>query len=210
MSIKSWTVTYRNKKTGETITAAVFAADQQQAQEKARADGQIDGRDVWEIESIEPHEETLARVLIAEFSKKQQGGHFACPRCGKMAMDAESVTRNALSRRATVHICDACGTVEALEDMTGDRRPLTAWAIVSAPENWRMRRHYSAAAWAREQYTDRWNDCPYFRDMVERGEIPADYIGRRTVMIHAPIKGTVLLTEGYHFTVDDEEGRQYL
>lgn len=132
------------------------------------------------------------------------------PRCGKMTMDAESVTRNALSRRATVHICDACGTVEALEDMTGDRQPLTAWAIVSAPENWRMRRHYSAAAWAREQYTDRWNDCPYFRDMVERGEIPADYIGRRTVMIHAPIKGTVLLTEGYHFTVDDEEGRQYL
>ena len=53
-------------------------------------------------------------------------------------MDAESVTRNALSRRATVHICDVCGTVEALEDMTGDRRPLTAWAIVSAPENWRM------------------------------------------------------------------------
>ena len=154
--------------------------------------------------------ETEAKTLIERFAEKQQGGHFACPRCGKMAMDAESVTRNALSRRAMVHICDACGTVEALEDMTGDRRPLTAWAIVSAPENWRMRRHYSAAAWAREQYTDRWNDCPYFRDMVERGEIPAAYIGRRTVMIHAPIKGTVLLTEGYHFTVDDEEGRQYL
>ena len=154
--------------------------------------------------------ENEARTLIERFAEKQQDGRFACPRCGKMAMDAESVTRNALSRRATVHICDACGTMEALEDMTGDRRPLTAWAIVSAPENWRMRRHYSAAAWAREQYTDRWNDCPYFRDMVERGEIPADYIGRRTVMIHAPIKGTVLLTEGYHFTVDDEEGRQYL
>ncbi len=116
--------------------------------------------------------ENEARTLIECFAEKQQGGHFACPRCGKMAMDAESVTRNALSRRATVHICDACGTMEALEDMTGDRRPLTAWAIVSAPENWRMRRHYSAAAWAREQYTDRWNDCPYFRDMVERGEIP--------------------------------------
>lgn len=154
--------------------------------------------------------ENEAKTLIERFAEKQQGGHFACPRCGKMTMDAESVTRNALSRRATVHICDACGTVEALEDMTGDRRPLTAWAIVSAPENWRMRRRYSAAAWAREQYTDRWNDCPYYRDMVERGEIPADYIGRRTVMIHAPIKGTVLLTEGYHFTVDDEEGRQYL
>lgn len=154
--------------------------------------------------------ENEARTLIELFAEKQQGGHFACPRCGKMAMDAESVTRNALSRRATVYICDACGTAEALEDMAGEQRPLTAWAIVSVPENWRMRRHYSAAAWAREQYTDRWNDCQYFRDMVERGEIPADYISRRTVMIHAPIKGTVLLTEGYHFTVGDEEGMQYL
>ena len=35
-------------------------------------------------------------------------------------------------------------------------------------------------------------------------------VSAATVMIHAPIKGTVLLTEGYHFTVDDEEGRQYL
>ena len=62
--------------------------------------------------------ENEAKTLIERFAEKQQGGHFACPRCGKMAMDAESVTRNALSRRATVHICDACGTVEALEDMT--------------------------------------------------------------------------------------------
>ena len=154
--------------------------------------------------------ENEARTLIECFAEKQQGGHFACPRCGKMAMDAESVTRNALSRRATVYVCDTCGTEEALEDMLGERMPLTAWAITAAPELWGIKKHYSAAAWAREQYTDRWNDCPYFRDMVERGEIPADYIGRRTVMIHAPIKGTVLLTEGYHFTVDDEEGRQYL
>ncbi len=138
MENKSWTVTYRNRDNGQRITAAVFAADQQQAQEKARADGRIDGRDVWEIESIEPHEETLARVLIAEFSKKQQDGHFACPRCGKKKMDSESVTRNALSRRATVYICDSCGMAEAMEDMANSRTPLTAWAIVAAPENWRM------------------------------------------------------------------------
>lgn len=81
--------------------------------------------------------ENEARTLIERFAKKQQGGHFACPRCGRMAMDAESVTRNALSRRATVYICDACGTAEALEDMLGERMPLTAWAIVAAPENWR-------------------------------------------------------------------------
>lgn len=60
MENRFWTVTYRNRDNGQRITAAVFAADQQQAQEKARADGRIDGRDVWEIESIEPHEETLA------------------------------------------------------------------------------------------------------------------------------------------------------
>ena len=65
-------------------------------------------------------------------------GIVKCPRCGKMTMDAESVTRNALSRRATVYICDACGMQEALEDMMDSITPLTAWAIVAAPENWRM------------------------------------------------------------------------
>lgn len=79
-----------------------------------------------------------AKALIECFAEKQQGGHFACPRCGKMAMDAESVTRNALSRRATVYICDACGMQEALEDMRDSRTPLNAWAIAQMPENWRM------------------------------------------------------------------------
>ena len=82
--------------------------------------------------------ENEARTLIERFAEKQQGGRFACPRCGKMTMDAESVTRNALSRRATVHICDACGMQEALEDMMDSITPLTAWALVAAPENWRM------------------------------------------------------------------------
>ena len=83
--------------------------------------------------------ENDARALIERFSKKQQDGRFACPRCGKMSMDTESVTRNALSRRATVYICDACGTQEAIEDMMGSRGPLTAWAIAAAPENWHMK-----------------------------------------------------------------------
>lgn len=82
--------------------------------------------------------ENEARTLIERFAEKQQGGHFACPRCGKMTMDAESVTRNALSRRATVYICDACGMTEAMEDMADSRTPLTAWAIVYALENWRI------------------------------------------------------------------------
>lgn len=82
--------------------------------------------------------ENEARTLIERFAQKQQGGHFACPRCGRMTMNAESVTRNALSRRAAVHICDACGMTEAMEDMADSCTPLTAWAIVQMPENWRM------------------------------------------------------------------------
>mgnify|MGYP002602952110 CR=1 FL=1 len=116
MENKSWTVTYRNRDNGQRITCTVFAQDRQKAQERAGADEQIGGCEVWEVESVEPHEETLARILVSEFAEKQQGGHFACPRCGKMTMDAEIVTRNALSRRATVYICDSCGMAEAMED----------------------------------------------------------------------------------------------
>ena len=82
--------------------------------------------------------ETEVKALIERFAKKQQDGHFACPRCGKMSMDTESVTRNALSRRTAIYICDACGTQETIEDMMGSRGPLTAWAIAAAPDNWHM------------------------------------------------------------------------
>lgn len=138
MENKSWTVVYRNRWTNQAVTAAVFAPTLEEATRQARANAEVNGCKNWRIESIEPHEETLARILIAEFAKEQQGGHFACPRCGKMAMDTESVTRNALSRRATVYICDACGTEEALEDMLGNRMPLVAWAIAQTPELWRV------------------------------------------------------------------------
>lgn len=169
MENRSWTVTYRNRDNDQRVTAAVFAADQRQAQEKAQADGRIDDREVWEIESVETHEETLARILVAEFSKKQQGGHFACPRCGKMTMDAESVTRNALSRRATVYICDACGMQEALEDMMDSITPLTAWAIVAAPV---LRlEHRGRDSWDRPVYEC---DGRLYVDVDPRRSRPAD------------------------------------
>ena len=41
MENRSWTVTYRNRDNGQRITAAVFATDQRQAQEKARTAGQF-------------------------------------------------------------------------------------------------------------------------------------------------------------------------
>ena len=79
-----------------------------------------------------------AKTLFERFAQKQPGGHFACPRCGKMTMDAESVTHNALSRRIGCYICDTCGTVEALEDFAHKQNSLNVWAITKEPELWRM------------------------------------------------------------------------
>lgn len=69
-------------------------------------------------------------------------------------------------------------------------------------------KRYTVAEWEKEQYKSSWNDCPYFRDMTARGEIPANYFGRRTVLGNDPVYGTKLLTEGYHFVIGDEEGRR--
>lgn len=81
--------------------------------------------------------EDRSKAIIEQFAEKQQDGHFACPRCGRMAMNAESVTRNALSRRIDVYVCDACGMQEALEDMIDSISPLSSWAIAQNPELWR-------------------------------------------------------------------------
>lgn len=138
MENRSWTVIYRNRWTNESVTAVVFAEDMEQAARQARADAEANDCKNWRIESIEPHEETLARILISEFAGKQQDGHFACPRCGKMTMDAKSVTRNALSRRVSVYVCDTCGTEEAIEDMGAmSKLPLRKWAIAQMPKLWR-------------------------------------------------------------------------
>lgn len=66
-------------------------------------------------------------------------------------------------------------------------------------------KHYTAAEWEKEQYKGRWSDSPFNRSRVEAGELPAEYIGRRTTLAYEPGHGTVLLTEGVHFTI--EEGK---
>ena len=157
MENKSWTVTYRNRDNGQRITCTVFAQDRQKAQEKAGADEQIGGCEVWEVESVEPHEETLARILVSEFAEKQQGGHFACPRCGKMTMDAEIVTRNALSRRATVYICDSCGMAEAMEDMSVKRDD----ELMFYTECWRELRSFLT-----EVVRDNTGEYPFAQDVL--------------------------------------------
>lgn len=75
--------------------------------------------------------------------------------------------------------------------------------------------HFTKREWEKKKqvtpnYIGRWEPTPFNLDRVEAGELPADYIGRRNMLTYEPGKGTVLLTEGYHFTVDDEEGRKFL
>lgn len=75
--------------------------------------------------------------LIERFAEKQRSARFPCPRCGFWTMDDDPV-RNALSRRAAVHICNRCGTTEALEDFLKAPQPVTVWNIVENPDAYGM------------------------------------------------------------------------
>lgn len=74
-----------------------------------------------------------ARELIESFAKLQEkNSHkyaYPCPRCGEDRMN-EKLTRNALSRRANIYICDTCGIEEALLDAAGkEPLPFNKWGL---------------------------------------------------------------------------------
>ncbi|MBQ6164730.1 MAG: hypothetical protein IJK23_09685 [Clostridia bacterium] len=69
-----------------------------------------------------------AREKIDAFAKIQTDGTALCPRCGMLTVK-EQIHTNALSRHASVYICDACGMDEAIRDWTGNPLPLKEWAI---------------------------------------------------------------------------------
>ena len=67
-------------------------------------------------------------------------------------------------------------------------------------------KHYTEKEWdemvARApSYFGKWEATPFNLDRVEAGELPADYIGKRNMLSYEPEHGTVLLTEGVHFTI---------
>lgn len=100
--------------------------------------------------------EEAAKVLIERFAAKQKGGGYPCPRCGRPVMASDPV-RNALSRRATVYVCDECGMIEALEDMPGAfKLPLSVWSIAKEPERWEAQllqlRLVGRDSWSRPVY----------------------------------------------------------
>ena len=53
-------------------------------------------------------------------------------------------------------------------------------------------------------YVGRWEPTPYLLDRVAAGEVPKEYIGRRNMLSYEDGVGTVLLTEGVHFVIDEE------
>lgn len=72
-------------------------------------------------ELLKPAVEKTARAML-------RLGRRTCPRCGNDTLN-EGGARNALSRRASVTICDDCGMAEAICDAIGQADNLSDWWI---------------------------------------------------------------------------------
>ena len=69
-------------------------------------------------------------------------------------------------------------------------------------------KHYTKKEWERMKrvtpnYIGKWEPTPFNLDRVAAGELPAEYIGKRNMLAYESGHGTVLLTEGVHFIIDD-------
>ena len=82
--------------------------------------------------SAEVEATTAAKEKVGAFAQLQTDGVHFCPRCGRMSVK-DRLHTNALSRHATVYVCDACGMDEAIRDMKGEPLPLKDWAIARLP-----------------------------------------------------------------------------
>lgn len=74
--------------------------------------------------------EAEVKESLDHLGKARQTG-TRCPRCGAKP-DCYEHQQQALSRRANILICNACGTAEAMDDFLGKQTPLADWAIVKA------------------------------------------------------------------------------
>ena len=84
-------------------------------------------------------------------------------------------------------------------------------AMLTVGSCWRRRmgadlmRHYTKAEWGKipEAYKGRWEPTPFNLERVKSGELPAEYIGKRNTIVNDEHRGTVLITEGAHFVIDE-------
>lgn len=68
-------------------------------------------------------------VKIRRWVNKQVNKYVpTCPRCGKKRM-RDPLHYNALSRKADIYVCEACGTDEAIRAFSGDTDNLEEWYI---------------------------------------------------------------------------------
>lgn len=77
--------------------------------------------------------EAEAKETLDHFGKRQHGKTrwaVRCPRCGRPAVEGNRLL--ALSRRASITICENCGTEEALEDagLTEKKLRMVDWAAI--------------------------------------------------------------------------------
>lgn len=82
--------------------------------------------------SAEVEATTVAKVKVDAFAQLQTDGVHFCPRCGRMSVK-DRLHTNALSRHASIYICDDCGTDEAIRDWAHAPLPLKDWAIAQLP-----------------------------------------------------------------------------
>ena len=87
----------------------------------------------YEEFSAEVEATTEAKEKIDAFAKIQTDGLHFCPRCGRMTVK-DRLHTNALSRHASVYVCDACGNDEAILDWQHNPLPLKEWAIAQLPK----------------------------------------------------------------------------
>ncbi len=67
---------------------------------------------------------------LADLKARQESGEYTlCPRCGRDTMKHNLYT-NALSRRADIQVCDACGVSEAKLDFMQNPESLYTWAAL--------------------------------------------------------------------------------
>ena len=71
----------------------------------------------------------LNKTLHDLKARQTAGEHLPCPRCGRNTMK-DKLHTNALSRHADIHICDECGTAEAMLDFMNNPLPLLLWACM--------------------------------------------------------------------------------
>lgn len=80
-------------------------------------------------------EDSISENVIKKWKERQlQGEKMPCPRCGEDRMRTP-VTHNALSRRADIYICEACGMEEAIYDAQGHNPlPFQYWYLYARLE----------------------------------------------------------------------------